>query len=126
MLKTLTAFIIILFSSEAMAVICQVYLPPDCKEVTGSDMSFYGRVYAAYSLPSYILEIEVNCTIDLESEYVDDLKVGDIFYGHKKYKISTPHISRDNRLEDYTILFHKYNKEKDDITKLPYVVCNFE
>ena len=121
MFKTLIAFMIILFSSGAMAgVICNVYLPPECIEVIDSDMSFHNRVYTG----SFTLDIEMSCTIDLESEYVDNLKVGDIFYNHKKYKISTSPISRENRLRDYTILFHKY-KETDDITKLPYVVCNF-
>ena len=126
MLKIFTAFIITLFSSGAMAVICNVYLPPDCKEVIGSDMSFHNTLIgSSINKHSFILDIEVSCKIDLESEYVDDLTVGDIFYNHKKYKISTSRISRDNRLENYTIQFHKY-KETDDITKLPYVICNFE
>ena len=120
MLKILIALIGILFSSGTIAGICHVYLPPDCKEVTDSDISFYKN---NSSLSHYTLAVEVGCTIDLESEYVDNLTVGDIFYNHKKFTVST-FVKKNNRFNDYTILFYKYRKPMD-ITKIPYVECNF-
>lgn len=113
MLKIFTAFIGILFSSGAMAAICNVYLPPDCKEVTGSDMFFHNEVIDGNSQAYFILDIEVNCTIDLSTH-------GDVFYNHKKYKI-TDSIKESKRFEDYAVLF-----QKDDTAEFPYVVCNFD
>ena len=126
MLKPIIILITILFSSGAVAAVCSVYLPPGCKEVVGSDISFHQAVIDGTSMNNLVLDVEVNCTINLEAEHVDNLTVGDIFHNHRKYKVSFyPVNGRNNRLEDYIIDFHRY-KTEDDMAKLPYVVCNFE
>ena len=41
MFKIIAALIITLFSTGVLATVCHVYLPSECKELIGSDISFH-------------------------------------------------------------------------------------
>ena len=122
MLKIITALIAIVFSVEVMATVnCNAYLPWECQEVVDSDTWFKEESLSGDSGGQQIfLHIEVGCTIDVESELVDTLKVGDVFYKYKQYNFKA---AVNNRFDSYTLNFLKNNKP-DEQDKLPYLVCN--
>ena len=121
MLKTTIALITILFSSGAMAIVCNIYLPWDCRQILDSDISFYEDIQSKYPTGKQLfLDVEITCTINIKAEYVDDLKVGDVFRNHKKYKVS---VAVNSRLESYVFNFMK-DKETDDVRFEPHVTCN--
>ena len=121
MLRIMTVLIFTLFSIGAMGTICSVYPPSDCIAILDSDISFYEDIQSKYPTGKQMfLDIEITCTINLKLEHVDNLKVGDIFRNHKKYKVS---VAVNSRLESYIIDFMKNNKT-NEVRFEPHVVCN--